>query len=288
MGRSGYRGAFSLAGLRDRGWGKTKQYSGQQQQQTDDLFFEFIRLLKEIRPKTFVAENVFGLKAGKARGYLKEIYEGLVGAGYNVTIHMLDAVRLGIPQKRKRLIFVGTRNDLPTPPSAIAPLDVVTTLEQAIEGLPPAHPALEDFYDTPVGEREYEHLKEGTRTRFAWEHANVLVENGSFRAAYLKQFNSNARWNWFKLPPNQPCPTITGKVATLIRWDIPRTLSIGEAKRLSTFPDDWVSTGSFKKQWERIGRAVPPVMMGFVADMVAKQIFGVGGLNLGLVFALAR
>jgi len=103
--------SFSLAGKRDKHWGEEKKYSSTVQR-TDDLFWEFARIVDGIRPRAFVAENVPGLRAGKAKGYLKEIYGRLVECGYRVAIRELDAQWLGVPQVRKRLIFVGLRDDV--------------------------------------------------------------------------------------------------------------------------------------------------------------------------------
>ena len=57
--------SFSTAGLREKGWGRIKSYSDSEQR-TDDLFFEYVRILKEVQPKVFVAENVRGLTIGAA------------------------------------------------------------------------------------------------------------------------------------------------------------------------------------------------------------------------------
>lgn len=97
--------SFSTAGKREAGWGKVKAYSDTKQR-TDDLFFEYARLLRGIQPKVFVAENVSGLVKGTAKGYFKLILEELKGCGYNVKAKVLDAQWLGVPQMRQRLIFV--------------------------------------------------------------------------------------------------------------------------------------------------------------------------------------
>lgn len=103
--------SFSTAGSRNKNWGKVKQYSDTQQR-ADDLFFEFTRLLKEIQPKVFVAENVSGLVKGKAIGYFKNIIREMREQGYEVESQLLDASYLGVPQSRQRLIFIGVRQDL--------------------------------------------------------------------------------------------------------------------------------------------------------------------------------
>lgn len=103
--------SFSTAGNRDKDWGKTKSYSDTKQR-TDDLFFEWARLLEGLMPRAFVAENVSGLVKGKAFGYFKAILERLEGTGYVVGAKVLDAQWLGVPQQRQRLFFVGVRKDL--------------------------------------------------------------------------------------------------------------------------------------------------------------------------------
>lgn len=103
--------SFSTAGSREKAWGKVKQYSDTSQR-ADDLFFEYTRLIEEIQPKVFTAENVSGLVKGKAIGYFKEIIREMRSHGYEVGAKVLDASYLGVPQARQRLIFVGVRKDL--------------------------------------------------------------------------------------------------------------------------------------------------------------------------------
>ena len=99
---------FSTAGLREKSWGKEKQFrEGLKKQRLDDLFFVFIETIKKLRPKIFVAENVEGLIKGNAKGYVNEIIRELKQANYTVQIFLLDASFMGVPQKRKRVFFVG-------------------------------------------------------------------------------------------------------------------------------------------------------------------------------------
>jgi DNA (cytosine-5)-methyltransferase 1 len=74
---------FSTAGLRDRKWGQEVSYSGQVQR-TDDLFFEYARLIEGVQPRAFVAEIVAGLVAGRAKGYFRQIHARLRECGYRV------------------------------------------------------------------------------------------------------------------------------------------------------------------------------------------------------------
>ena len=104
--------SFSTAGKRQKGWGRSEMHGDGTTGRSDDLFFEFARLLKGLQPKTFIAENVSGLVKGVAKGYFKEILAALKSCGYVVEARLLDAQWLGVPQARQRIIFVGVRDDL--------------------------------------------------------------------------------------------------------------------------------------------------------------------------------
>lgn len=105
--------SFSMCGAREKKWGVEHKFKeGQKAQVLDTLFFDFIALSQKLQPKCVVAENVLGLKKGNAKKYFHEIVKELENAGYYVSVHVLDASRMGVPQKRKRLFFICLRKDL--------------------------------------------------------------------------------------------------------------------------------------------------------------------------------
>lgn len=225
--------SFSTAGKREAGWGKVKAYSDTKQR-TDDLFFEYARLLRELQPKVFVAENVSGLIKGTAKGYFKLILQELKDCGYNVTAKVLDAQWLGVPQMRQRLIFVGVRKDI---------------------GLQAAHPKPLDY--------QYS-------VREVLPHILELKLGG---------FADN--WN----PSTRPAATVTqsdGQRKSLTAYmssymvrgqdGIGRKWKIDELRKVCAFPDDYILTGDFAQQWERMARAVPPVMMSHIAKTIEQEI----------------
>jgi DNA (cytosine-5)-methyltransferase 1 len=103
--------AFSTAGKMEESWHRTNRYSDTAQR-TDDLFWEFARLVDQLQPKVFVAENVSGLVRGVSKGYFKQIYRILQDCGYRVDARLLDASWLGVPQARRRLFIQGIRRRL--------------------------------------------------------------------------------------------------------------------------------------------------------------------------------
>ena len=108
--------SFSMAGNREKDWGKTKVFrEGQAEQRLDDLFFDYIRLAKKLQPKVVIAENVKGLIQGNAKAYVHKIKKEFEAAGYKVQLFLLNAASMGVPQKRERVFFICQRNDLNLP-----------------------------------------------------------------------------------------------------------------------------------------------------------------------------
>ncbi len=104
--------SFSMAGSREKKWGKSRKFrEGQAVQVLDDLFFDFIEIAKKLQPKVVVAENVKGLIQGNARGYVKEIFAAFREAGYSCQLFLLNAAAMGVPQKRERTFFIANKLD---------------------------------------------------------------------------------------------------------------------------------------------------------------------------------
>jgi len=284
--------SFSTAGKRAAGWGKEKDYSDTKQR-TDDLFFEYARLLKGLQPKTFVAENVSGLVKGVAKGYFKLILQELKACGYQVSAKLLDAQWLGVPQMRQRLIFVGVRNDLverfgvkPLHPS---PLPYNYTVRDALPWIVnvkfsgssmnyrSSNYASPTIMQTDANRSESAYLSGGgwveaetDISRYAigkeWDMMGETGESNSLKYINLKR-------------PRLDSPSYTisqmggsSSAASVTHPTEKRKFSIAELKRISAFPGDFRLTGTYAQQWERIGRAVPPVMMMYIADTVRKDI----------------
>jgi DNA (cytosine-5)-methyltransferase 1 len=108
--------SFSMAGNREKDWGKEKKFrEGQAKQVLDNLFFDFIDLAKELQPKVVVAENVKGLLLGSAKEYVRKIYREFDQAGYYCQHWLLNASKMGVPQKRERVFFICLRKNLAKP-----------------------------------------------------------------------------------------------------------------------------------------------------------------------------
>ena len=245
--------AFSTAGSVSKGWGKIKKYSDANQECVENLFFEYIRILRDIQPKVFIAENVSGLSKGKAKGFLNEILRGLKDSGYVVRCKLLDARFLGIPQSRNRLIFVGVRNDLYRDSIVFhpSPQKTIVTLKDAFNGLKLTD---KDIQETDLSNYKVYHLLKTLNYGEAHKKAFTLVKASPFSQS--------------------PCiKATTGKIGAResYHWDN-RAFTVSELKRIMSLPDDYILTGTYSQQVERIGRMVAPFMMKAVAENVYHEV----------------
>lgn len=244
---------FSTAGSMSKGWGKKKKYSDSEQESVEDLFFEYIRLVEGVKPKIFVAENVSGLAKGSSKGYLNLIMRAMRDSGYHVECKLLNAKWLGIPQSRQRTIFVGVRLDLWKPEYKgrlhPEPLDSIVTLEDAFKGL--------EFTDK--------------------DRLDTNIEKYAVYRELLKLAKGGQSSKYFQLTKSHPkgvsnCITATtGNIgaAASKHWDN-RAFSVSEIKRIMSIPDDYILTGTYQQQVERLGRMVPPLMMKAVAEKILE------------------
>jgi DNA (cytosine-5)-methyltransferase 1 len=245
--------AFSTVGSREKGWGKIKQYSDSKQSNVEDLFFDYIRILREIMPKVFIAENVSGLTKGAAKGYLNVILRELRLSDYYVECKVLDAKWLGIPQSRQRTIFVGIRNDLMKENYKNKlhpkPINNIVTLKEAFNGL-----ILNDNDKKETDLKKYAIYK--------------LLKNMPLDSAHKKRFSLK------KTHPLKYSPCITATngnigAANAVHWEN-RAFTVNEVKRIMSVPDDYILTGTYQQKVERLGRMVAPFMMKAVSENILK------------------
>jgi DNA (cytosine-5)-methyltransferase 1 len=96
------------------------------------LFKEYVRLLGELQPKVFVMENVSGLVKGKMKPVFVDIFQALKECGYVVSVRLMDAQYYGVPQRRKRVIFIGVREELGMVPTHPTPQTLPIPLKRVI------------------------------------------------------------------------------------------------------------------------------------------------------------
>ena len=228
----------------------------------NQLFKEYVRLLRGLKPKTFVMENVSGMVKGKMKLIFAEIMSELKASGYQVSARLLKASHYGVPQARERVIFIGVRNDL---------------------GLSPSHP-LGDYHVVTAKEA----LRDCTPSEIVPLVGKNLAKMQLIRpgAPYKEKkrasmaiFGKVSGFTLIRFKWNAPAPTILKTVcvsptfgAGLIMPDEDRYCSIAELKRLASLPDQFEITGKFEERWARIGNSVPPLLMRSIALHIRNEI----------------
>lgn len=253
--------AFSSVGKREELWGKEREYSDGKVQRIEDLFDEYIRLLNGLQPKTFVAENVSGMVKGTALGYFKEYLRKMKACGYNVKAKLLNAKYLGVPQNRERIIFVGVRNDLNAEPAFPKPENYVYTLGDAIK-------------DVENEENEVKRLcEEASRT--SWGRVLKKIPKNPIKYIAGDEVTNGGYFSLRRESMYHPCTTICQLNGTRSGNSHPledRKFTIEELRRITSVPDDFILTGNYAQQWERLGRMVPPVMMMHIAKTIRTEV----------------
>ena len=206
----------------------------------------------------------------------------LDACGYDVRCKVLDAQWLGVPQSRRRAIFVGSRKDLKPAADFPKPLPYNYALKEVLPGLRVVHDTSGDFgvgdvTDRPCpaitvsGGAAHHHFKvfdgsiEGTAIHKEWK----TLRQGEQSDKYLNLIRADAG-------KPSPCVTATGGsrgAAGVTHPNEPRKFTIEELRIICGFPADFQLTGKYQQQWERLGRAVPPPMMREVAAVLRDGFF---------------
>lgn len=279
------------------------------QDERSGLFRHYLRIVQELMPKAVVIENVTGLLSMPRA--VQEICGKLGGLGYSVEHRVLKAEGYGVPQERRRVFFVAVRDGLSFafPPPSHGGLEQpgFNTVRDAIGDLPPATVGMHERtlpyaagaetpyqirmrrsshgVDSHVAPRlgaanmdRMRHIPPGGSWR---DIPHDLLPPGMKRARRSDHTKRYGRLHWDGLA----CTILTKcdmHWGAYIHPDEDRSLTVREAARFQSFPDDFLFAGSRTEQYRQIGNAVPPMLAEAVAGAVlasTDQGRGVGGLR---------
>jgi DNA (cytosine-5)-methyltransferase 1 len=245
------------------------------------LYLSYIRLVGEIRPDAFVIENVPGL-VSLFNGQIKDsIIEKFTEMGYNIRYQILCAADYSVPQKRRRVVFVGLKDGLSF---QFPPVHKNTvTCEMALSDLPPLTSDLGtesgmDYYTAP--ENDYQRLMRARSSvvmnHVAAKHSEKvkyiisLVPAGGNYKDLPEEYRDTRHFHvaWTRFPDNKPAPTIDTGHRHHFHYKYNRVPTVRECARIQSFPDDFVFLGNKTEQFRQVGNAVPPLM----AQAIAKQL----------------
>ena len=276
--------AFSMAGSVSHGkgnthadaFGKTKQYSDiKGVSNVEDLFFEFLRVADEIKPKVIIGENVEGLTMGEAKEYFHKIQNTFEQMGYLVVADVLNASYFGVPQSRKRTFFIGVREDVADKIGlnfmTMYQLYPEVNKEQTNLG-----EAISDIVNEDKEELDYLFEKIGPDRAVGKTLAKMPTDPDKVLTG-MDYHEKGHHFNLKRSSLRKPCPTITamGNLAGVAGTCHPienRKFTIKELKRIMSLPENFKLTGQHKQQSERIGRMVPPLMMKALSESVYNKV----------------
>lgn len=252
------------------------------------LYLSYIKAVERFRPKGFIIENVPGM-ATLYKGEVKdEILKRFRRLGYNIDCRILCAADYGVPQIRRRLIFIAVKEEfgeVSFPEPNVDPEHYVTSRE-AIDDLPP----LVDELGAEVSSycrkarTEYQKRMRGKcvvlSNHTATEHKDFVkkviaqVPEGGNYKDLPKGVGEHRKFHmaWTRCDGHKPSRTIDTGHRNYFHYEYDRIPTVRESARLQSFPDDFVFTGTRTQQYRQVGNAVPPMLGYALAQHLMKLV----------------
>lgn len=220
----------------------------------NNLYKDFLEIAYELQPKFIVIENVEGLRSFLNGKVEEKILMDLESIGYQPSVATLNAVWYGVPQYRKRVIFIANKLGIPNPyPKPIYLPNEYKTVKEAIE----------DLINHPE-DKEFNHIF--TRHKKETIEKLKIVPQGGNLYPHFQDSWKRPFWD-------KPAPTVKENHGGVhIHPLLPRVMTPRELARLQSFPDTFLFKGSKKHQLIQIGNAVPPLMAKAIALALKKKL----------------
>ena len=242
-----------------------------------NMIVPYFKIISEIQPDGFVLENVESIMHPSNKEAVETIFENMERLGYKYSVLKINAAEHGIPQKRKRVFFLASKNNI----NATLPQTHGSEQEcRANPSLLPYERVIDwiGHFDSPKFFGD-----ENLSTEGKWEKELECIPFGknyialSERAGYPDPVFVAGKRYWLsllKLHPFQPSWTV---IASPGHWEGPfhwknRRLSIRELAAIQTFPDDYMFYGSVASQHKQIGNAVPPLLGKKIIEELCKWV----------------
>jgi DNA (cytosine-5)-methyltransferase 1 len=268
-----------------QGFSTSNQQTRNLENKNNSLFKEFVRFVKELMPEWFLFENVEGIISFNNGKTVQEIKHSFEELGYLVNYEVLVASDYGVPQNRNRFFMVGNRKDIDFtfPEKNIEKISVI----DAIKDLPELENGqMEHILPYKSNASEY---GKTLRKNSEFSLQNFVSRNKDYVIARYKYIKPGENWKaipehlmqnykfknnchsgiYKRLDPNKPSVVISNyRKNMLIHPTQNRGLSVREAARIQSFPDDFIFEGTLMHIQQQIGNAVPPLL----AEAIFKQI----------------
>ena len=242
------------------------------------LFLEFLRAVTSVKPDFVVIENVTGLLSRKNAKITVGIIKQFAKFGYNMSVRVLSADRFGVPQKRRRTIFIGNRigieNIFPEPTHSKKPKTVMDAISnmKSFDGIEHNHDVAAARIPSEIEKQRIMHVPEGRSVRYEKDEIEFLPPKLRFGVDWKKVDEGRFREKKLnRLHRKKPSPTIMTGRHTYYHPTKPRYLTAREAAAIQSFPNEFVFEGTISQQWRQIGNAVPPLLGKAVGNAIIKS-----------------
>lgn len=226
------------------------------------LFKEFTRVVKVVKPNFFVMENVARLYNHNKGETRREIINDFQNLGYKVECKILNSADFGVPQVRKRVIFIGTKLDK----EIIFPkknIKEYLTVKEVLDGFPPLESGEESAVPNHVAMNHSEQMLEKMK----------YVKDGGSREEIpvsIRPKTGDVR-KYIRYKSDQPSVCVTGDMRKIFHYEQNRALTVRELAKLQSYPDDFVFKGLKISQQQQVGNSVPPKMAEVIAEVIIKM-----------------
>jgi len=252
----------------------------------NQLFKEFVRIVKATQPKIILFENVTGLVAKKNQAILKQIFKYFEKLGYNMDARVLSAEEFGVPEKRRRTIIMGVKNGeclFPIATHGARARKKAITVKEALKNLKSKDGRIYN-HDIKMAEvkkvQDRERLKyipAGRGIRYQEDEKEFLPKKLWFGIDWDKLRENRFRQTRLqRLPLNEPSPTILTARTSYYHPIEPRYLTPREAAACQSFPNSFIFHGSQTAVFRQIGNAVPPLLARALGESVKDITFKKG------------
>lgn len=226
------------------------------------LFKEFVRVVKVVEPTYFVMENVARLYNHNKGETKIEIINDFKNIGYKVECKILNSADYGVPQVRKRIIFIGTKNNQ----EILFPKKNVSEYVTVKDALS-SYPKLESGQESKIPNHiAMSHSKQML-------HKMSFISDGGDRNEIPEQIRpkSGDVRKYIKYSSKKPSVTVTGDMRKIFHYEQNRALTVRELAKLQSFPDDFVFKGTKISQQQQVGNSVPPKMAEAIASVIIEM-----------------
>lgn len=241
---------------------------GKVEDERNQLFKEFVRIVKHTQPKVILFENVTGLVAKKNHVILKKIFQYFEKLGYNMDARVLSAEEFGVPEKRRRTIIMGVKGGeclFPVVTHGTRAGKKVKTVQEAFKNLKARdgrvyNHDIEMAQIKKIEDRErLKYIPAGKGIRYEADEKSYLPKKLRYGVDWKKLRENRFRQTRLqRLPLNEPSPTILTARTSYYHPVENRYLTPREAAACQSFPNDFIFHGSQTAVFRQIGNAVPP------------------------------